>query len=100
MENKVLQGIIGLHVDDILAAGDESLGAQLEDVHKIIGFVSVKKKKFTRYGKEYEKIIEGPDRGQIHISMKGFIHTMEIMKVPVGRASRFQEPLTARGNHD
>ena len=55
---------------------------------------------FTHCGKEYEKSTEGPDRGQIQISMKGLIHNMEIMKIPVGRAKEFEEPLTASENHD
>ena len=70
-EHKVLRGTIGLHVDDVLAAGDEYLATKLEEVNKVIGFGSVKKNKFTHCGKEYEKVTEGPDRGQIHISMKG-----------------------------
>ena len=95
-----MRGVIGLHVDDILAAGYEYLAAKLEEVNKVIGLRSMKKNKFTHCGKEYEKITEGPDRGQIHINMKGFIHNMEIMKVPVGRASQPEEPLTASENHD
>ena len=63
-------------------------------------FKVVIKDKFTHRGTEYENITEGPDRGQIHINMKSFIHNMELVKIPVGRASQFEEPLTASENHD
>ena len=48
-----MRGIVGLHVDDILAAGDEYFEAQLEEVNKAVGFGSVKKNKFVHCGKEY-----------------------------------------------
>ena len=52
-EHGTLRGIVGLHVDDILAAGDEYFEAKLEEVNKAVGFGSVKKNKFVHCGKEY-----------------------------------------------
>jgi len=96
----ILRGIAGLHVDDILAVRDEYFEAKIEEVNKAIGLGSVKKNKFVHCGKEYEKVMTGADKGQIHVSMKGFIHNMELVKIRVGRASQFAEPLDAKENHD
>ena len=64
----ILRGIVGLHVDDILAAGDEYFEAKLEEVNKAVGCGSVKKNKFVHCGKEYEKVMTGAGKGKFTLS--------------------------------
>ena len=42
----VLSGVICLHVDDMLGAGDELFESKLKELDKLVGFGSMKRQKF------------------------------------------------------
>ena len=51
----VLSGVICLHVDDMLGTGDDLFELKLKELDKLVGFGSMKRQKFDRCGRQYEK---------------------------------------------
>ena len=65
----VLSGVICLHVDDMLGAGDDLFELKLKELDKLVGFGSMNRQKFDHCGRQYEKLLGG----EITSSMKAYV---------------------------
>ena len=79
---RILHGILGVHVDDGICGGDEFFHQQLQKLSKSLPFGSFKSRKFTFTGIQLEQL---PD-SSIRASQSEYIH--RIVAIDVGKPRR------------
>ena len=55
----ILNGVIGVHVDDILGTGDDRFELKLTELDQLVGFGSMKRQTFEHCGRQYGKHTSG-----------------------------------------
>ena len=89
--NPILCGVICLHVDDTLGTGDEKFELKMNDLDQLVGFGSMKRHRFDRRGRQYEKY--GDDK--VTISMKSCILNLTKRSLPLERTKQLDNDHTA-----
>ena len=82
-----LNGVICLHVDDMLGTGDDVFESKLQKLDRLVGFGSMKRQKFDHCGGQYEKHAHGV----ITISMKVYIQNLRKACLTLERTSESHE---------
>ena len=92
----VLSGVICHHVDDMLGTGDDLFESKLKELHKIVGFGSMKRSKFDHCGRQWEKHANG----EITISMKAYIQNLRKIDLTRVRTKQLDDELSATESHE
>ena len=92
----VLNGVICLHVDDMLGTGDDVFESKMEELGKVDGFGSVKRQKFDHCGRQCEKHAAG----EITLSMKAYTQNLKMASLTRDRTKHFDDELSATESHE
>ena len=92
----VFNGVICLHVDDMLATGDDRFELKRKELDKLVGFGSMKRQKFEHCGRQYEKHASG----EITISMKAKIRNLKKASLTLQRAKQLDDEFSATESHE
>ena len=58
----VFNGVICLHIDDMIGTGDDRFELKLKELDTLVGFGSMKRQKFEHCGRQFEKHASGESR--------------------------------------
>ena len=92
----VLNGVICLHVDDMLGTGDDVFESKMEELDKVVGLGSVQRQKFDHCGRQCEKHAAG----EITISMKAYTQNLKMASLTRDRTKHFDDELSATESHE
>ena len=84
-------GVITLHVDDLLVAGNQEFFAILEKLKKRFEFGSVRSDKFVHTGLEIARQADG----SVCMSQQSYIESLSEIALPQARLKQVDSPLTA-----
>ena len=87
---KILNGIVGTHVDDGLGAGNQKFNYALQQLQKKLPFGSHEKRKFRFTGLEIEQL---PDFS-IKVSQEKYVQRINPIDIPKPRRAEVDSPIT------
>ena len=82
-----------LHFDDMLGTGDDRFELKLGELDKLVGFGSIKRRKFEHCGSQYEKHADG----EITISTNAHIQNLKKASQTLQRTKKLHDELCNKG---
>ena len=92
----VLRGVICLHVDDMLATGDDLVESKLKEHDKLVGFGSMKRQTFDHCERQYEKHAYGENT----TSTKAYVQNLRKADLTLERKIKLDDELSATESHE
>ena len=95
VEAQKIDGLVGIHVDDGLCAGNERFEKVLQKLQQIFPFGSQKRREFVLTGLHLRQL----DNGAIQIDQEKYVKEIPAIEIGKSRRREMEEPVTEKERH-